>query len=123
MAVGRILSGIPAEKVLVISASRTAAARMRQDLSTQLRSTASQPLARSAASTAFSIVRAWAVANGEPPPVPVSGPAQDAALAALLAGHLAAEGRAPSWPEAPAVATVALTSSGGGLRGLLSARK
>ena len=119
MAVGRILSGIPAEKVLVISASRTAAARMRQDLSTQLRSTASQPLARSAASTAFSIVRAWAVANGEPPPVLVSGPEQDAVLAELLEGHLAGEGVAPNWPETLPVESLRLTGFRAELRDLL----
>src|SRR5690625_3853929 len=119
MAARRVEAGFAADVVLVSSASRTAAAQMRQDLSARLKRTSSQPLARSAASAAFSIVRAWAVANGEPPPVLVSGPEQDAVLAELIEGHLAGEGAAPQWPADIPVESLRLTGFRAELRDLL----
>lgn len=119
LAVRRVENGIAADKVLVVSASRAAAARMRLDLAARLQRTASQPLARSAAATAFAIVRAWAVANHEPPPVLVSGPEQDAVLAELIEGHLAGEGAQPQWPETIPVESLRLTGFRAELRDLL----
>lgn len=118
-AVRRVEGGIPADEVLVISASRVGAARMRQDLAARLSRTASQPLARSGAATAFAIVRAWAVANSQPPPVLVSGPEQDAVLAELIEGHLAGEGAAPQWPDTLPVESLRLTGFRAELRDLL----
>ncbi len=119
MAARRVEAGFAADDVLVISASRTAAAQMRQDLSARLKRTSSQPPARSAASTAFAIVRAWAVANNEPPPVLVSGPEQDAVLAELIEGHLAGEGVRPPWPDSLPTQSLRLTGFRAELRDLL----
>src|SRR5690625_7640123 len=119
MAARRVEAGFAADVVLVSSASRTAAAQMRQDLSARLKRTSSQPPARSAASTAFAIVRAWAVANNEPPPVLVSGPEQDAVLAELIEGHLAGEGVQPQWPDTIPEASLPLKGFRAELRDLL----
>ncbi|HLS04001.1 MAG TPA: PD-(D/E)XK nuclease family protein [Actinomycetales bacterium] len=119
MAQRRVSGGLNADDILVISASRRAAARMRENLARRLETTSSQPLARSAAALAFSIVRAWALANEEPPPVLVSGPEQDTILEQLLAGHRAGEGAPPAWPDSLPDEALALTGFRAELRDLL----
>src|SRR5690625_1329852 len=119
MAIRRVEAGIRADEVLVVSASRTAAARMRQELASRLSRTASQPLARSGAAAAFAIVRAWAVANSQQPPVLVSGPEQDAVLGELIEGHLQGEGVVPPWPKTLPIESLRLTGFRSELRDLL----
>jgi superfamily I DNA/RNA helicase/RecB family exonuclease len=48
---------------------------------------------------AYAILRRQAVGRGEPAPLMITGPEQDAILADLLAGHARGEGVAVSWPE------------------------
>lgn len=99
LAVDRVASGLLApEDVLLLAPTRRAAARLRDRLSAQLERTTGQPVVRTAASAAFSILRARAALLGEPPPALITGPEQDLVLADLLAGHAAGEGAVVPWP-------------------------
>ncbi|MCB7136627.1 UrvD/REP family ATP-dependent DNA helicase [Cellulosimicrobium marinum] len=80
-------------RVLLLAASRRAAAAARDRLSARARRTVGAPMVRTAASAAFAVLRERAAALGEPAPTLVSGPEQDLVLAELLEGH-AAEGGA-----------------------------
>lgn len=87
-----------ADEVLVVAPTRRAAARLRDDLSVRLHRTTGQPVVRTAASAAFSVLRARAALLGEPAPTLISGPEQDHVLGELLAGHAAGEGARVVWP-------------------------
>ncbi|RYV52278.1 ATP-dependent helicase, partial [Pengzhenrongella frigida] len=88
---------VPAD-VLVIAATRRAAADLRDRLSVRIQRTAGQPMVRTAASAAFAVLRARASRLGEPPPTLISGPEQDLLLGELLAGHAAGDGVPLDWP-------------------------
>ena len=90
--------GLEPADVLVIAATRRAAADLRDRLSARIRRTAGQPMVRTAASAAFSVLRARASLLGEPPPTLISGPEQDLLLGELLAGHAAGDGVPLDWP-------------------------
>ena len=87
-----------AGEVLLLAPSRRAAAHLRDELSRALVRTTGQPVVRTVASLAYSVLRARAALLGEPAPTLISGPEQDLVLADLLAGHLAGEGAVVSWP-------------------------
>lgn len=97
-------------RVLVLAASRRAADAMRDQLATLTGRTVGQPLVRTAASVAHSILARRAAALGEPAPTLVSGPEQDQILSDLLAGHLAGEGT--DLPLPPSVPVEALATRG-----------
>ncbi|MCC2312810.1 ATP-dependent helicase [Cellulomonas xiejunii] len=97
-AAAAVAAGLTPDDVLVLAASRRAAADLRDRLAVRLGRTAGRPLVQTAAAVAFAVLRARAGALGEPPPVLVSGPEQDLALAELLAGHAAGEVPGPRWP-------------------------
>jgi len=99
-------AGLAPDDVLVLAASRRAAADLRDRLAVRLGRTAGRPLVQTPAAVAFAVLRARAGALGEPPPVLVSGPEQDLALAELLAGHAAGQVPGPAWP--PGVPAAAL---------------
>ncbi|WP_342779532.1 PD-(D/E)XK nuclease family protein [Cellulosimicrobium sp. TH-20] len=80
--------GVAPERVLLLAASRRAAAALRDRLSDRARRTVGAPLVRTAASAAFAVLRERAAALGEPVPTLISGPEQDLVLAELLEGHL-----------------------------------
>jgi superfamily I DNA/RNA helicase/RecB family exonuclease len=107
------------DDVLVLVPTRRAAADVRDRLSARLRRTAGQPMVRTAASAAFSILRARAAHLGEPPPTLISGPEQDLLLAELLAGHVAGDGVPLSWPATVPPDVVAVRSFRDELRDLL----
>jgi len=88
------------EDVLVLAASRRAAAELRDRLSARLRLTSGQTMVRTAPAAAFAVLRARAALLGDPPPTLISGPEQDLLLAELLAGHAEGEGAAIEWPAA-----------------------
>ncbi|MGW8566895.1 PD-(D/E)XK nuclease family protein [Isoptericola sp. NPDC055881] len=79
-------------RVLVLAASRRAAARLRDRVTARAGRTVGAPMVRTAASAAFAVLRTRAAAHGEPAPTLVSGPEQDLVLAELLEGHLSGEG-------------------------------
>ncbi|HEY8590363.1 MAG TPA: ATP-dependent DNA helicase [Naasia sp.] len=94
----RVAGGMPVGDVLVLSPTRTAATRLRDRIALRLPTPTGGPVARTAASVAFEIVRADAAERGEEPPRLLTGAEQDGILAALLDGH-AEGGDGPGWPE------------------------
>ncbi len=97
-AAAAVEAGLAPDDVLVLAASRRSAGELRDRLAVRLGRTAGRPLVQTPAAVAFAVLRARAGALGEPPPVLVSGPEQDLALAELLAGHASGEVPGPDWP-------------------------
>ncbi|MFC8924060.1 PD-(D/E)XK nuclease family protein [Cellulosimicrobium sp. NPDC057127] len=94
-----LAAGADPGRVLLLAASRRAAAAARDRLSAHARRTVGAPMVRTAASTAFSVLRERAAALGEAVPTLISGPEQDLVLAELLEGHLAGEGAPLALPD------------------------
>ena len=90
---------LSADEVLLLAATRQHAGRLRRRVMTELGGTATTPVARTASSLAFGILRQQAALLGEPPPRLLNGPEQDIVIRDLLAGHAAGEVPAPPWPE------------------------
>lgn len=107
------------EDVLVVAASRRAAAELRDRLSARLQRTSGQAMVRTAASAAFAVLRARAALLGEPPPTLISGPEQDMLLSELLAGHAAGDGVPLDWPASVPPEALGLRAFRDELRDLL----
>lgn len=100
-------SGADPEQVLVLTASRRAAQRLREQITERLAAltpvgarlprTVREPVVRTVHSYAFAVLRLQATLHGEPPPRLLSGPEQDAVVRELLAGELEDDGGA-RWP-------------------------
>lgn len=90
--------GLDPARVLVLAPSRLSAASLRDRVTARLSATVTEPLARTAASYAFGLVRRARVDEGLEAPRLISGPEQDLVLAELLAGHASSEGLDPGWP-------------------------
>ncbi|WP_433871504.1 ATP-dependent helicase [Saccharopolyspora sp. CA-218241] len=92
------------ENVLVLTASRRAAAWMRTAITRRLTGddgplrTAAEPLVRTVHSYAFAVLRLQAARDELPPPQLLNGPDQDVLIRELLAGDV--ELGAADWPEA-----------------------
>ena len=124
LAADRVLNrGVAPENVLVLTASRSAAASARSAITRRLTGdddalrTASEPLVRTVHSYAFAVLRTQAVLTEAPPPRLLSGPEQDAVIRDLLTGDL--EEGAPNWPE-PLRPALAVEGFANELRDLLS---
>jgi superfamily I DNA/RNA helicase/RecB family exonuclease len=91
--------GVAPGQCLVLTASRTAAADLRDRITTRIGGTTTEPLARTHQALGFGILRQAAALRGDPSPRLLSGPEQDLILRELLAGHASGEGKAPDWPE------------------------
>lgn len=100
LVVAGVRAGARADECLVLTSSRTAAARLREQVTAQLDGTSTQPLARTWQAFGFGILRAEAALRGDPPPRLLNGPEQDVVLRDLLAGHAAGDAPGPEWPEA-----------------------
>lgn len=107
------------DEVLVLAASRRAAAELRDRIGARVRRTTGQAMVRTAASAAFAVLRARAALLGEPAPTLISGPEQDLALAELLAGHAAGEGVPLRWPAGVPDEALTLRAFRGELRDLI----
>ncbi|WP_298226921.1 UrvD/REP family ATP-dependent DNA helicase [Gryllotalpicola sp.] len=83
----RVAAGIPADRVLALSATRPGATRLRDRLALRLGVTAQGPRSRTATSLAFQLVAQQAIAVGAPKPRLLTGAEQDAILAAILDGR------------------------------------
>jgi superfamily I DNA/RNA helicase/RecB family exonuclease len=92
-------AGKRADHCLVLSPSRTAASRLRDQVTARLGGTSTQTLARTWQAFGFGILRAEAAVHGDPPPRLLNGPEQDLVLRDLLAGHAAGDAPAPQWPD------------------------
>lgn len=90
---------LSADEVLLLAATRQHAGRLRRRVMTELVGTATTPVARTASSLAFGILRQQAALLGEPPPRLLNGPEQDIVIRDLLAGHAEGEVPGPPWPE------------------------
>ena len=90
----RVREGLSPDACLVIGPTRQAAARLRTQIGAGLASTHTEPLARTASSLAFAVLRLAAAREGEPLPRLISGAEQDVVLRELLAGHVEKIGRA-----------------------------
>src|SRR5690606_12935719 len=75
------------------------AARLRRRVMVELGGTATTPVARTASSLAFGILRQRATLAGDPAPRLLNGPEQDIVIRDLLAGHARGGLAAPPWPE------------------------
>jgi superfamily I DNA/RNA helicase/RecB family exonuclease len=91
--------GITPDQCLVLTASRTAAADLRERITARIGGTMTEPLARTHQALGFGILRQAAALGGDPTPRLLSGPEQDVILRELLTGHASGEGKAPDWPE------------------------
>jgi superfamily I DNA/RNA helicase/RecB family exonuclease len=83
--------GWAADSVLVLAATRTSAAGMRDRLARRVGIPTPGPLARTIASLAFEIVRADAAARALPAPTLLTGADQDRVVADLLEGEIVDE--------------------------------
>ncbi len=84
-------------EVLLVSATRLAAARARDAVTAGLTGATTEPLARTMQSLGFAVLRQEAALTGQDTPRLLSGAEQDVVLGELLAGHRASGG-GPSWP-------------------------
>lgn len=86
------------DEVVLVGASRPAAAALRDAVTSGLIGAASVPLARTIQSLGFAVLRTQAAVDGLPEPRLISGAQQDLVLADLLAGHQES-GTGPDWPH------------------------
>jgi superfamily I DNA/RNA helicase/RecB family exonuclease len=97
--VQRVRDGIMADQCLVLTASRIAAADLRERITARIGGTTTEPLARTHQALGFGILRQAAALRGDPSPRLLSGPEQDVILGELLAGHACGEGKPGNWPQ------------------------
>jgi superfamily I DNA/RNA helicase/RecB family exonuclease len=96
--------GVAPDACLLLAPTRRAAADLREQVTTRLGRTSTEPLARTWASYGFGLLRQAAALAGDPPPRLLSGPEQDVVLRDLLAGHAAGAVPPPPWPDRVALA-------------------
>jgi superfamily I DNA/RNA helicase/RecB family exonuclease len=91
--------GLTPDECLLLTATRVAAARLRERITARLARTSTEPLARTHQAFGFGILRREAALRGDDAPRLISGPEQDVILRELLAGHARGESPPPPWPE------------------------
>jgi superfamily I DNA/RNA helicase/RecB family exonuclease len=87
------------DQCLVLTASRAAAAELRERVTARIGGTTTEPMARTHQALGFAILRQAAALRGDPSPRLLSGPEQDVILRELLAGHASGEGKVADWPS------------------------
>jgi superfamily I DNA/RNA helicase/RecB family exonuclease len=92
-----LVRGWSPQSVLVLSANRTSATRLRDAIAERLAVPTLGPLARTANSVAFQVLRDAAVRSGDEAPRLLTGAEQDMIIAELVEGQLA-DGTGDSWP-------------------------
>ncbi|MBC7591003.1 MAG: ATP-dependent helicase [Salinibacterium sp.] len=85
-------------QIVILSPSRASATELRDRLAQRLAVPTPGPLARTANSLAFEVVREAAAAAGEAAPTLLTGAEQDQIIADLLAGEIE-DGAGAAWPE------------------------
>ena len=98
LVVDAVRRGARADECLVVAATRTAAADLRQRVTARLDGTSTESLARTWQAFGFGVLRVEAALRGDPPPRLLNGPEQDVVLRDLLAGHASGDVPGPSWP-------------------------
>ncbi len=89
--------GIDPSRVLLLCATRAAAARLRDEVAAAVGRATGAPMVRTPASAAFSVLRSRAALDGLPSPTLVTGAEQDVVLGELLAGHASGVVPGPDW--------------------------
>jgi superfamily I DNA/RNA helicase len=89
----RVEAGLDPSQVLMMAARRRSAARLRDRVALRLGRTIREPVARTAHSYAFGLLRQDAVRRALPPPRLLSGAEQELMISEMLAG------RAADWPS------------------------
>lgn len=85
-------------EVLLVAATRVAAAEARDAVTAGLTGATTEPMARTMQSLGFAVLRQHAALRGEPAPRLLSGAEQDLVLGELLQGHRES-GTGPAWPQ------------------------
>lgn len=102
LAARRMRQGLPADRMLVLTPSRAAAARARDTLTATAATTMSTPPVRAWQAYAFDLLRRAQAQGLLPgvslPPKLLSGPEQDVLLKELMQGHLQGHGAPVVWP-------------------------
>ncbi len=93
-----VREGTAPDACLLLSPTRVAAARLRDEVTARLGGTTTTPLGRTHQSFGFGVLREAAALAGDGVPRLLSGPEQDVILRELLAGHAAGTTPAPPWP-------------------------
>ncbi|MDI2099675.1 PD-(D/E)XK nuclease family protein [Ruicaihuangia caeni] len=86
------------DEVVMLTASRTGATRLRSQVARRIGRATNGPLVRTVNSLAFEVLSYASAMRGAPPPSLLTGGEQDQLLRELLAGH-AEDGGGPEWPE------------------------
>jgi superfamily I DNA/RNA helicase/RecB family exonuclease len=90
--------GLRADRCLLLTSSRAAAARLREAVTARLGAVTIEPLARTHQAFGFAILRREAALEGAPSPRLITGAEQDAVLRELLEGHRLGDRPGPTWP-------------------------
>jgi superfamily I DNA/RNA helicase/RecB family exonuclease len=98
LVINRLEAGTKPEEILVISANRTAATKLRDELALEYQGSTPGPLARTLASFAFNILREKSLSLGVRPPELITGSEQDQIISELVETFLASELPA-DWPK------------------------
>ncbi|MBH0024570.1 ATP-dependent DNA helicase [Salinibacterium sp. SWN248] len=85
------------EQIVVLSATRQSATALRDRLAARIDAPTLGPMARTANSLAFEVIREAAAVAGEGPPTLLTGAEQDQIISDLLAGEIA-DGTGAPWP-------------------------
>jgi superfamily I DNA/RNA helicase/RecB family exonuclease len=97
LVINRLKSGAAPEEVLVISATRTSATKLRDELALEYQGSTPGPLARTLQSFAFQILREKSLSLGIKPPELITGSEQDQIISELIEDFLTKD--LPSdWP-------------------------
>lgn len=92
-------SGLAADQILVLAASREAANDLRDQLALELQQATPGSLARTITSFAYGVVRIRAIQNGSALPELISGSEQDRILAELIEASIAEGLDGQGWPR------------------------
>ena len=88
LVISRLTAGVAPEEVLVISANRTSATKLRDELALEYQGSTPGPLARTLQSFAFQILREKSLGLGIKPPELITGSEQDQIISELIEGFL-----------------------------------
>ncbi|BDS48768.1 DNA helicase [Rhodoluna sp. KAS3] len=119
-----IASGLSADQVLVLAATRESANTLRDSLALKLQGAVSGSLARTVSSFAFGVMHQAAVAAGHKLPELISGSEQDRLLAEIIESHLldlqsTSAGNFGDWPKHITPTVLALNGFRAELRDLI----
>ena len=93
-----VRGGLTPDECLLLTSTRVAAARLREQVTARLARTSTEALARTHQAFGFGILRQAAALRGDDAPRLISGPEQDVVLRELLTGHERGDAPRPPWP-------------------------